>query len=110
MTQQSSGPASAAFMLGALAGAAGALLLAPRSGQETREKLRLAKDNWQDHALNATDKLSGKVKRGIQKASNMAQERSDQAADAIDSAQAKTKQYINRTNQVRPLDKMEDLV
>ena len=110
MTQQSSSPASTAFMLGALAGAAGALLLAPRSGQETRDKLKLAKDNWQDHALNATDKMSDTVKRGIQKASSVARERGDQAEDAVDKAKAKTKHHINNTNQAQPLDKMEDLV
>ena len=77
-----------AFLVGAVAGAAAALLFAPASGEETREylgqkaregkaKAREAMDQGKDYYRNQRDTLVTAVERG-REAFNQARERGDQ--------------------------------
>lgn len=64
----SPGAVGLAFLSGALVGAAVALLLAPQSGQETREQIRgyarKTEDDLRDLAGKATEALDEVVERG----------------------------------------------
>jgi gas vesicle protein len=72
------------FMLGAFVGAATALLLAPRSGEETRkfiaEKARESADYVATRGREATEKASTFVDRG----KSVLQQQRDQLAAAIE--------------------------
>ena len=53
-----------AFVLGALTGAAAALLFAPASGEETREYLGQKAREGRARALEARDGIAGAIERG----------------------------------------------
>lgn len=111
MTNERSSTPVAMMLVGMAAGAAGALLLAPRSGKETREKIKGVTDNWQDHALTTTDKVSEKIKQGINKASTAVTEKANQATEVVDKTHAKAKQKINEADRSNhTVDELEDLV
>ncbi|MBK8651046.1 MAG: YtxH domain-containing protein [Elusimicrobia bacterium] len=48
MSDNTSSPSLAAFLVGAALGAAAALLLAPRSGRDTRRRLARWLEEWED--------------------------------------------------------------
>lgn len=48
MSDHSSSPSLTAFLAGAVLGAAAALLLAPRSGRDTRRRLARWLEEWED--------------------------------------------------------------
>ena len=88
MAKDSSGTVMVAFVLGALTGAAVALLFAPATGEETREflgqkaregrdKARDAVDQGRDYYRSQRDNLVTAVERG-REAFNQARERGDQ--------------------------------
>jgi len=88
MAKDNSGSVMVAFVIGALAGAAVALLFAPASGEETREylgqkaregkaKAREAMDQGKDYYRSQRDNLVTAVERG-REAFNQARERGDQ--------------------------------
>jgi gas vesicle protein len=56
------------FLLGGFAGAGIALLLAPQSGRETRQKIKDLSDNVKEKAMgyiaDAKDKVSGSIDKG----------------------------------------------
>lgn len=60
------------FLLGAAVGAGAALLLAPRAGKETREKLK----DWLDERRDLGEELLAKIKESVP-------EKKDQVAAAI---------------------------
>lgn len=73
MSREDSGSSSVvSFLLGAVAGAAAGLLLAPRSGKETREKL----EDWLDERRERGNELLHKIKDG-------GAERKDQIVAAV---------------------------
>ena len=88
MAKDNSGSVMVAFMIGALTGAAVALLFAPASGEETREllaekaregkaKAREAVDQGRDYYRNQRENLVTAVERG-REAFQQARERGDQ--------------------------------
>ena len=88
MAKDNSGSIMVAFVLGALTGAAVALLYAPATGEETREllaqkaregkaKAREAMDQGRDYYRNQRDNLVTAVERG-REAFQQARERGDQ--------------------------------
>jgi gas vesicle protein len=88
MAKDNSGTIMVAFVIGALTGAAVALLFAPASGEETREflgqraregklKAREAMDEGRDYYRSQRDNLVTAVERG-REAFQQARERGDQ--------------------------------
>ena len=88
MAKDNSGSLMVAFVIGALTGAAVALLYAPATGEETREllaqkaregkaKAREAMDQGKDYYRNQRDTRVTAVERG-REAFNQARERGDQ--------------------------------
>jgi gas vesicle protein len=88
MAKDNTGNFMVAFVMGALTGAAVALLFAPASGEETREylgqkaregkaKARDAMDQGRDYYNSQRDNLATAVERG-REAFNQARERGDQ--------------------------------
>jgi gas vesicle protein len=88
MAKDNTGSVMVAFVIGALTGAAVALLFAPASGEETREylgqkareskdKAREAMEQGRDYYRSQRDNLVTAVERG-REAFNQARERGDQ--------------------------------
>lgn len=80
----SPGAVGLAFLSGALIGAAAALLLAPKTGRETRDQLRgyarRAEDGVRDLAEKAGEALDRAVDRGL----DLVQEKKSMLAEAWD--------------------------
>ena len=84
MSEGSSGDKAIYFILGGFIGAATALLLAPRSGEETRKliaaKARESADLLASRTRNAADKASSYVERGKE----LLQQQRDQLSAAVE--------------------------
>jgi len=89
MANDNSGSVMVAFLVGAVTGAAVALLFAPASGEETREylgeraregreKARQAMDQGRDYYARQRENVTSAVERG-REAFQQARERGDQA-------------------------------
>ena len=89
MANDNTGTVMVAFIVGAVTGAAVALLFAPASGEETREylgeraregreKARLAMDQSRDYYQRQRENVASAVERG-REAFQQARERGDQA-------------------------------
>jgi gas vesicle protein len=85
-----------AFTLGAVIGGGLALLMAPRSGVETREKLRGLRDGTCDKLNEMTEDAENRVKKVIQEGREILEEKADfisaavkAGKDAIDAEKAK---------------------
>ena len=53
------------FAFGLLVGVIVGLLVAPRSGEETRERIREKKDRFIDETGEVVDRVRGKVREGM---------------------------------------------
>ncbi len=62
----SAGSLILAFLIGGIAGAAAALLLAPQSGKETREKISDLAEDVSDKAKELRDRVKSGVKEAVE--------------------------------------------
>ena len=71
-------------MLGAMIGAAAALLLAPRSGEETRKLLASRARESADVISNRTKDVAGKTTEYVDRGKELLQQQRDQISAAIE--------------------------
>jgi len=72
------------FMIGGLVGAAVALLLAPRSGEETRRLIATKTREGADYVANRTKDISEKAGGLVDKSKELLQHQRDQLAAALE--------------------------
>jgi len=72
------------FMLGAMIGAATALLLAPRSGEETRKLIMSKAREGADIIANRTKSVVGKTSEYVERGKELLQQQRDQLAAAFE--------------------------
>ncbi len=72
-----------AFVLGAAIGGGVALLTAPRSGRETREKIREATDDARDRLREVADETETRVKKVIAEGRDLLDEKKDLIKSAV---------------------------
>lgn len=70
--------------LGALVGAVAALLLAPKSGKETREDIKVAADDLKEKADKALQELSTSSEELVQKSKDLLETTKTKVQQAID--------------------------
>jgi gas vesicle protein len=91
------------FLLGALVGAAAALLLAPRTGAETQRQLREAAARLREEAegtvggaretvTELVERTRGRVEEGMRQARGEIETRADQARSAVDAGRRAARQ------------------
>ena len=98
----------ALILMGMLAGAAGALLFAPRSGRETREKVKEMSTKLRDDTMHAKEELVSKVRGGAEKVSSEIQEKAETVADKMDTAKSRGGRKTSELNRATPYtDSME---
>jgi gas vesicle protein len=73
-----------AFLSGALLGAAGALLLAPQSGRETREQLRNYARKSEDNLRDLSSKASEAYEKALEKGREFVQEQKSVLTEAFE--------------------------
>ena len=72
------------FLLGGLVGAGFALLLAPQSGRETRQKIREFTDDVTEKAKGYVGDVKGKIAGGIEKGKGLYEEKKSIITSAIE--------------------------
>ncbi|HSJ24598.1 MAG TPA: YtxH domain-containing protein [Longimicrobiales bacterium] len=77
-----------AFLWGALMGAGAALLLAPRTGRETRDEIRSGALRLRDRAEDAVRNVSDQVTGAIGGVRDEVEDRLDRARDAFEAGRA----------------------
>lgn len=82
-----------ATLLGAVIGAGAALLLAPRSGEETRRRLR-------DQADSLRTDARGRLVEGRMRATELIRSTQERAQDMIDRGQERLPEALSRSRQV----------
>ena len=82
--EASTGEKALYLMLGAMIGAATALLLAPRSGVETRKLLLSKAREGADLLANQTKTVTGKTSEYVERGKEILQQQRDQLSAAID--------------------------
>ncbi|TKB72816.1 MAG: YtxH domain-containing protein [Nitrospira sp.] len=80
----SPGAVGLAFLSGALIGAAAALLLAPKSGRETREQLRGYARRAEDGARDLAEKAGEALDRAVDRGLDLVQEKKSMLTEAWD--------------------------
>jgi gas vesicle protein len=85
MSQEGGAGEKALFlMLGAMIGAATALLLAPRSGEETRKLIATKAREGADLVTNRTKSVAGMTSEYVEKGKELLQQQRDQFAAALE--------------------------
>jgi gas vesicle protein len=96
---------AAAFLWGALLGAGAALLLAPRSGRETRDEIRASALRLRDCAEDTVRSVTGTVGEAIGGVRGEVEDRLDRAREAFeagrDAARRSREQMEMRVREVR---------
>lgn len=72
------------FILGGVVGAGVALLLAPQSGRETRQKIRKFTEDVKDKTADYVDDVKEKVTSGIDKGKELYEEKKTVLSSAIE--------------------------
>lgn len=80
----SAGPLIFSFFLGGLIGAGVALLLAPKSGRETREKIKELAIEAKGKAEEVIDQVKGKVTSVVEKGKEVIEEKKSILSTAIE--------------------------
>lgn len=80
------------FVLGALAGAAVALLFAPRTGDETRAEIRDGVRRLKDRADDTVRSMQGVVEDTVDNVRSSLTDRMDQARDAFEAGRASARE------------------
>lgn len=86
-----------AFFIGAVAGAVTALLLAPQSGQETREALRRGAGDMQHRGVDMYGNAKETVSRKAHEVTDSARVRVDAVKEAANEAKAAYRREMERT-------------
>jgi gas vesicle protein len=71
----STGSTILAFLIGGLVGAGVALLLAPRSGEETRQKIKELAEEAKEKATKYTEEVKSKVTSAVGKGKELVEEK-----------------------------------
>jgi gas vesicle protein len=79
-----SGSILLSFLLGGLVGAGFALLMAPQSGRETRQKIKDLTDDVKEKALGYAGEVKDKVTTGIDKGRDLYEEKKSIITTAIE--------------------------
>lgn len=79
-----SGSIFLSFLLGGLVGAGVALLLAPKSGKETRQQIRGLADEVKDKAENYVEQAKGRVTSAIEKGKGFVEEKKSVITTAVE--------------------------
>jgi gas vesicle protein len=79
-----SGSVFLSFLLGGLVGAGFALLLAPQSGRETRQKIKDLTDDVREKTLGYVGEVKEKVTEGIDKSKEFYEEKKSIISTAIE--------------------------
>jgi gas vesicle protein len=90
----------AGFLMGSVVGATIAFLTAPRSGEETREQIRVKGVELRDTAEQTTDEALATVKTAALDVSSRVEELRAQSQAALDEAQEQWAQAIKEIKQV----------
>jgi gas vesicle protein len=72
------------FLLGGLVGAGFALLLAPQSGRETRQKIKDLTDDVKEKAMGYVGEVKEKVTTGVEKGKDLYEEKKSIITTAIE--------------------------
>lgn len=80
----SAGSVLLSFLLGGLVGAGVALLLAPRSGKETREQIKEFADDVRDRAEDYVHQVKGKVTSSFDRGKDFFQEKKSIITTAVE--------------------------
>jgi len=79
-----SGSILLSFLLGGLVGAGFALLMAPQSGRETRQKIKDLTDDVKEKAMGYAGEVKDKVTTGIDKGKDLYEEKKSIITTAIE--------------------------
>ena len=80
----STGSLFLAFLLGGLAGAGAALLFAPKSGNETRQRIRELAEDVKEKAEGYVEQAKGRVSSSLEKGKGYVQEKKSIVTTAIE--------------------------
>jgi len=87
------------FLLGGLVGAGFALLLAPQSGRETRQKIKELSEDAKEKAMGYVDDMKGKVTSNIEKGKGFYEEKKTLLSSAIEAGKGAYEKEKERLSQ-----------
>lgn len=96
MSQDSAGDFLAGFVIGAVVGAAAALLLAPQSGQETRARIRETGLELRDKAEELSADARREAERLAEEATKKAQEAQQRGRIVLDEQKTKVHDLVEK--------------
>jgi gas vesicle protein len=90
--------AALAFIAGIGAGVAAGILMAPRGGEETRQRLKNKALETHAKVMDHAEKQREKLLQGAQKAAEKAEDTLEKGKEATEQAQNKIRQFGHRAN------------